>query len=276
MNASLQPTQGREHQESVNTPDGSLCVTAIRERAAVHRAASYNGRDLGAHSRVAAMDSELAAIDSALADFRRDRNSLILAAACPPEILSSIFLFLADLEPNYYSDPDEYLELVTRKPRPRQGWMKVIKVCHSWRAAAFADGRLWTTATTTMGLWWTREMVRLSKNFSLSLDLRCTASPGKEYYPFTLITKNAHRLSRLQVLCSARGGERLGSLCKEPAPMLEALYIFVRERKHQLPDDVFAKHMPRLRELYLHNAVLSWDLLPGLRLTHLTLTSNDC
>ncbi|KZV67912.1 hypothetical protein PENSPDRAFT_553948, partial [Peniophora sp. CONT] len=115
------------------------------------------------------LDSELYAIDKALADLRQRRNSFIRASACPPEVLSSIFRFLAHIEPNYYPDPDDYLAVVTHKCPPRLGWIKVIQVCHSWRVAACMDSALWATVTTSLGIEFATNMLRLSKNAPLSL-----------------------------------------------------------------------------------------------------------
>ncbi|KZV67911.1 hypothetical protein PENSPDRAFT_697908 [Peniophora sp. CONT] len=269
------PYSKSRQEQSADGPN--VIPTAIQTRIGYYEARSLNGRYIDARSNVELMDGELAASDRALADFRRHRNSLIGASTCPPEILSTIFGFLAYLNPNYYSDPEDYLSVLTHKRRPRLGWIKAAtQVCHSWRAAAFSDGRLWSTVTTGHGMPWAKQMIRLSKGTPLSLDLR-GSSPRKKYKQTQLfmVDTHIHRLRRLQILCNANKYQQLSSLCKEPALQLESLNIFVREYDYKLPNDIFAGQMPRLRELYLHNANLSLGLLPGLQLTHLTLTFNE-
>ncbi|KZV67909.1 hypothetical protein PENSPDRAFT_754529, partial [Peniophora sp. CONT] len=257
--------------------DGSKLVpTAIQTRIGFYEARSLNGHHVDARSNVVPMDEELSDIERTLAYFRRRRNCHIRASTCPPEVLSTIFLFLAAIDPNYHSDPEDYLDVVIRKRRSCLGWIKATHVCHSWRAAAYADGRLWSTVTTSFGMSRAEEMIRLSKGTPLSLDLRCFGLPGTHgQSQLPMIVTHLHRLARLQILCDANGSFRLSDLCKDPAPKLEALTIFARERGCALSADTFAGQMPLLRELYLHNVFLPWDVLPRFRLTKLTLTSDE-
>ncbi|KZV67908.1 hypothetical protein PENSPDRAFT_583224, partial [Peniophora sp. CONT] len=120
-------------------------------------------------TRLALLEKELEGINTTLTDLRRRRNFLIYASGSPPEVLSSIFHFLADIEPNYYPNFEDYPDVVTGKLPSRLGWLKVTQVCYSWRAAACGDARLWTSVTTSLGMQWATEMLRLSKSLPISL-----------------------------------------------------------------------------------------------------------
>ncbi|KZV59673.1 hypothetical protein PENSPDRAFT_546485, partial [Peniophora sp. CONT] len=110
------------------------------------------------------IDSELREIDTVLATFRRQRNALVPVARFPPEILSLVFHYLAEVEPHNIQKPSEYGDIVTGEVKMGIGWIKATQVCQAWREAALADSQLWTAATTLLGKDWLERMLQLGRS----------------------------------------------------------------------------------------------------------------
>ncbi|KZV67913.1 hypothetical protein PENSPDRAFT_687692 [Peniophora sp. CONT] len=254
-------------------------LDAIQARVGFFDALTRNKTHVDSRStRRALLDDELTSIKISLADLRRRRNLLSLASACPPEVLTSIFRFLSELELNYYADPKDFLGVVSGKLPPRMGWMKVIQVCYSWRRAAQSDGLLWTTATTGLGMHWTSEMLRLSRNFPIHLDVQVTESSGDDQdIHFSLLSEHVHRLAGLQIMSD---GTQLGerklyeNMCKASAPLLESLTFYLRGSQGAVPVNIFSGYAPELKRVYVHNVEPPWNML-GPRITDLTLILDD-
>ncbi|VDC01517.1 unnamed protein product [Peniophora sp. CBMAI 1063] len=264
----------RVSQSELPGADNAL-VAALQSRVNYYETLGLGERCLDPRPRVAEMDAELLSVDTVLADFRRRRNSLIPASACPPEVLSSIFRSLAHEEPNYHPDPEDYLAVVTRERGPRLGWLKATQVCHSWRAAACMDGALWTMITTTLGMEYATKMLQLSRSLPLSLDIVLDKRNLDPAAAMSMIEGHVGRLSRLQILCDGHNRQSLTKLCHQPAPQLRSLLIFTRGFESFPDPNLFAGQMPSLDKLYLRNAMMPLDTLRGLaRLTQLTLITD--
>lgn len=266
---------------SIESPADVLVTAAIQSRISFYEAMSSSERRFDPCLRAIAMDRELLTIDKVLSDFRRHRNSLISASACPPEVLSSIFRILAHMEPNYYPDPKDYLDVVTRKQGPRLGWIKVTQVCHSWRVAACTNSFLWATVTTSLGMDYAMQMLRLSKNSALSLDLPiirsnpCGNAEPDSQALLSIVDDHVERISRLQILTGGVDRRWLLDLCKKPAPQLQSLFVFARRGPCTLASDVFAGSTPSLKELHLHNVTFPLHTLHGSAITRLTITAES-
>ncbi|KZV64136.1 hypothetical protein PENSPDRAFT_548940, partial [Peniophora sp. CONT] len=101
------------------------------------------------------LDSELQAMDLSATLLRRRRNALSPVNCLHPEILTSIFAYLVDLEP-----PNKLRTL---------GWVRITHVCNLWRTVALDDPRLWSCITFTFGGSWVEESVRRSAACPLRL-----------------------------------------------------------------------------------------------------------
>ncbi|VDC01516.1 unnamed protein product [Peniophora sp. CBMAI 1063] len=270
MNVNSNPS-GNAMQATASYNGKTAILDAIHARVGVYDAVTHSAARLEPRSeRRAHLDDELVAVDTALAELRRRRNLLSPASACPPEVLSSIFRFLSELEPNHYPDPKDFVGVVKGELPPRMGWMKVVHVCCSWRRAAHADAGLWTTVTTSLGMRWADEMVRLSRGVPIHLDLRVAKNPQKNARLLCLLRKSAPRVSSLCILYDcARASWDAPQDSHPTVPRLESLRIYSR-RPHPSLSSIFDDLPPNLQKLYIHNAFPPWHLMTQ-RVTELTL-----
>ncbi|VDC01522.1 unnamed protein product [Peniophora sp. CBMAI 1063] len=270
--------------ESGDSENGKAAIlTAIQARAGAYDALMHSATHSGSEprsTRRAYLDVELSTIDAALAELRRRRNLLSPASGCPPEVLSNIFRHCMELEPNHYPDPKDYVGSITGELCPRLGWMKVVQVCSSWRRAAHADGRLWTTVTTSLGARWTAEMMRLSKGLPVYWDLHLpTTLSMDQISPLSLLRDSASRMYGLRILYDGsdptyRARQQQQSLHHLPTPALESLIIYLRDSPFLPFNGMFRDKAPKLQTLYVHNAELPRQLM-GRQLTELTLLMDD-
>lgn len=246
----------------------------LDKRVSYYRAIAHDKHFESAVERLSYMDAELRDIHTSLAILHRQRNFLVPALRPPPEILSRIFTYLVELEPHYYPDPADYDGFSSQALKPRLGWIKITQVCQGWRAIAFADSRLWSVATTSLGNEWLQEMLRLGKNVPKSLDVR-----AEEYGPIgesqlVLAARYLDKLETLQVM--GRECHHLRTLDKTPSPALRTFRVHSFEMGTYLVSSrLFNREHGNLRELYVHNFLVDWsDPFPH-NLTRITLTRSD-
>ncbi|TFY74949.1 hypothetical protein EWM64_g9064 [Hericium alpestre] len=254
---------------------------AVQPRIALLQTGFYHQDPESASALKEAIDSELAAIYTAIAAVKSLRNSQTAIRRLPPEVLTRIFLFCSLQELPYCHSGHSKEEASELWQRWNPGWMKVTYVCRFWRDAALQDPRLWgTNIACHLPVRWFKETLDRSKLAPASIRLasRWDSDPLQFNDEVnSLLSKHLHHIRHLAL----EGGDScdmspvIGALTLSRAPVLETLEFEKRVRKGLgiLPDEVFARYAPRLRRVQLVNYVLPAAFCPEAisRLEHLDL-----
>lgn len=206
------------------------------------------------------IDSEIQRLNRCICSLKSRKNSLCRISRLPPEVLSEVFLVLA-----------EQLQARDRFKVDFK-WITVAQVCRLWRDIALQHGRLWGKIDVTRPDR-TRALVDRSKGTPLAVRGSFTdspaelpvafADPSRRYRELHLRAKDGQLgLNVLQILNSPIH-----------APSLESLTLEVSDEhpEYTLPPTVFDYKAPALTRLQLQNVRLEWptSLFPSL--THLSI-----
>lgn len=174
-----------------------------------------------------------------------------------PEILAIIFSFHADANPTNFGR-DEVIPRGMTPAQFRLGWITVTHVCNLWRQVALDHRTLWTDHQFNLGLEWTTEMLRRAGDAPLNLtfsEATVPFPPSKECAA-EIISQLLPRVSSLTIEEGAYSRAVLESLTV-PAPLMSSLTI-TSGHLAVLPQSLFTDVAPKLRHLFLCNALPTW------------------
>ncbi|TFY79111.1 hypothetical protein EWM64_g4899 [Hericium alpestre] len=247
---------------------------AVRPRIAMLQTGFYHQGAEAANTLQEAVDAELTAMYAAITAMRSVRNTQAAIRRLPPEVLTRIFWFCSIQEsPSPYSSRIRYgaSELWQRW---EPGWMKVTYVCRYWRDAALQDPRLWgSNIACGLPFSWMEETLKRSKLAPISIDLQYRSSKSSDF--FRLLAKHLYHTRHLAV--SGDYGRDLSPVVEtlvERAPIVETLrFEQPTGARKSLPDEIFARYAPLLRQIVLVNWFLPSAVCPELvsRVEHLDL-----
>ncbi|VDC06103.1 unnamed protein product [Peniophora sp. CBMAI 1063] len=105
------------------------------------------------------------------------RSGMATVASLPPELTTSVFLFLAATHsPEFYTYVRKankhgipILVPIRREGAARNGWLNVTFVCRAWREIAINCSAMWTDLNGTLGPSWLKCFIERSKDASVSV-----------------------------------------------------------------------------------------------------------
>ncbi|KZV60325.1 hypothetical protein PENSPDRAFT_760069 [Peniophora sp. CONT] len=211
-------------------------------------------------ARRQALAAESSAMRSFLWRFETSLNNLQPIMRLPTEILTTIFMLVAESNPitGYPQNRRTYSYLGTRSINPYVDWLPLTRVCRRWRAEALACSPLWGRIPLSLGTKGIDEFVRRSRDASLVID--CAHHDRYQHLGEMLQPGFLARARELHVPTTALQGNNAATylpLLQNPAPRLEAFVIrggfagaILRRRAAiKLPDNLFENNAPLLRTL---------------------------
>jgi hypothetical protein len=206
------------------------------------------------------IDSEIQRLNNCICALKSRRNSLCPVSRLPPEVLSEVFLVLA-----------EQLQAQGRFEVDFK-WTTVAHVCRIWRNIALQHGRLWGKIDTTIP---DRTSVFVDRSKGAPLAVRQSFTGSLAELP-TSFTVPSFRYRELHLRAKeGQLGPNVLQVLNSPihAPVLESLVLEVSDNytEYTLPPTVFDYKAPALARLQLQNIRLEWptSLFPSL--THLSI-----
>lgn len=207
------------------------------------------------------IDEEIESYQEKIRALRTRRNTLVLIAQLPPELLLMIFQFLQALHSH-----ELYSSLNRRK------WITLSHVCTHWRRVSLESPNLWSHIdidSHTGSHNWVKLFLGRSRMTLLTLSAMITPiSHDLVRAPLT----NMGRMRQLLLYPESEVGESLLDILEtHQAPLLERFemnYTLMAD-SNRLPDRLFAGHHPSLRKLSLVHCNFSWNLPPLENLEHL-------
>lgn len=206
------------------------------------------------------IDSEVQRLNDLICSLKSRRNSLCPISRLPPEVLSEVFLDLAD----QLQAQDRF--------KVDFKWVSVAHVCRLWRNIALQHGRLWgkvDMANPGRAL----ECVDRSNGAPLAIRHSFVGSMADLPDPFT---DSSHRYRELHLRAKdGQLGPNVLQVLNSPihAPVLESLVLEVSDNypEYTLPPTLFDYKAPSLTRLQLENVRMEWpsSLFPSL--THLSI-----
>ncbi|KAF9652349.1 hypothetical protein BDM02DRAFT_3266414 [Thelephora ganbajun] len=206
------------------------------------------------------IDNEIQRLNSSVCSLKSRRNSLCSVSRLPPEVLSDVFLVLA-----------EQLQAQDRF-RVDFKWISVTHVCHLWRHVALQHGRLWGKID-MISQDRTRAFVDRSKGAPLAVRQSFIGSLAE--LP-TTFTDPSYRYRELHLRAKeGQLGPNVLQVLNSPihAPVLESLVLEVSDNypEYTLPPTVFDYKAPVLTRLQLQNVRMEWPTSVFPSLTHLSI-----
>lgn len=193
------------------------------------------------------IDSEIQRLNDLICSLKSRRNSLCSVSRLPPEVLSEVFLDLA-----------EQLQAQDRFKIDFK-WITLAHVCRLWRHIALQHGRLWGKIDVTESDR-TRVFVDRSKGAPLAIRQSFTTSLAELPSAFT---DSSYRYRELHLRAKdGQLGPNVLQVLNSPAhaPVLESLVLEVSDNypEYTLPATVFDYKAPALTRLQLQNVRMEW------------------
>lgn len=206
------------------------------------------------------IDEEIQRLNNFICSLKSRRNSLCPVSRLPPEVLSEVFLELA-----------EQLQAQDRFKVDFK-WISVAHVCHLWRHIALQHGRLWGKIDMTKPDR-TREFVDRSKGAPLAIRQSFIGSLAELPNAFV---DPSYRYRELHMRAKdGQLGPNVLQVLSSPihAPVLESLVLEVSDSapEYTLPPALFDYKAPALTRLQLQNVRLEWSTSLFPSLTHLSI-----
>ncbi|KAI0040226.1 hypothetical protein FA95DRAFT_1566578 [Auriscalpium vulgare] len=174
-------------------------------------------------------------IDAALLVLRQQHNSRVPAASIPPELLASIFLFLAEV------DAPQRLRTESYESCSSFGWLAVTYTCRRWRQVALEHQSLWVNISLPFGQDWAATFVKRARNSILSFEFDARPEP---FWQTALVNEN---IWRTQSLCIGIHRNTLAAL-HAPITLLNEIFLSFWSSSNT-PDSCMGGCSPTLRHL---------------------------
>lgn len=206
------------------------------------------------------IDSEIRRLNDWICALKSRRNSLCPVSRLPPEVLSEIFLVLA-----------EQLQAQDRFKVDLK-WIPIAHVCHIWRHIALQHGRLWGRIDMTKP---DRTGVFVDRSKGAPLAVRQSFIGSLAELP-TAFTDPSYRYRELHLRAKeGQLGPNVLRVLNSPihAPVLESLVLEVSDTlaEDTLSPVIFDDKAPALTRLQLQNVRLEWSTSLFPSLTHLSI-----
>ena len=206
------------------------------------------------------IDSDIQRLNDCICSLKSRRNSLCRISRLPPEVLSEVFLVLA-----------EQLQAQDRFKADFK-WITVTHVCRLWRDIALQHGRLWGKIDAARP---DRTMVFVDRSKGAPLAVRESFTSSLVELPVAF-TDPSCRYRELHIRAKdGQLGASLLQILNSPvhAPVLESLALEVSDSspEYTLPPTVFDNKAPALTRLQLQNVRLEWPTSFFPSLTHLSI-----
>ena len=206
------------------------------------------------------IDSEIQRLNDLICSLKSRRNSLCSVSRLPPEVLSEVFLDLAE----QLQAQDRFKVDFT--------WVTLAHVCRLWRHVALQHGRLWGKVDITKS---DRTRVFVDRSNGAPLAIRQSFTTSLAELP-PAFTDSSYRYRELHLRAKeGQLGPNVLQVLNSPAhaPVLESLVLEVSDNypEYTLPPTVFDYKAPALTRLQLQNVRMEWptSLFPSL--THLSI-----
>ncbi|KAA1475339.1 hypothetical protein DENSPDRAFT_805606, partial [Dentipellis sp. KUC8613] len=217
----------------------------------------------------AKLDDELVGASLATTLLKARRNALSPTERLLPELLARIFTFLAhDDIPAFY---DPQTNAARRRPCDILGWIKVTHVCRRWRSVALAHPALWGIDICSLP---PLTPARVQRSKDAGIDVRIDgyfSSTALDVLmaPMLAILAELRRIHTLALRALVLWPDPVYQQVVPPllaeAPLLESFscdgtrgYLYGAVVPMALPDNLFARRAPRLRQLSLRNVFIPW------------------
>ena len=206
------------------------------------------------------IDSEIQRLNDFICSLKSRRNSLCSVSRLPPEVLSEVFLDLAE----QLQAPDRF--------KVDFKWITIAHVCRLWRHTALQHGRLWGKIDMTKPDR-TGAFIDLSNGAPLAIRQSFIGSFAE--LPDALANPSCrYRELHLRAKDGQLGPDVLQVL-NSPihAPVLESLVLEVSDNypEYTLPPTLFGSKAPALTRLQLENVRMEWPTSFFPSLTHLSI-----
>ncbi|CDO73331.1 hypothetical protein BN946_scf185008.g94 [Trametes cinnabarina] len=208
-----------------------------------------------------ALEDDIAVHEKAIIELKGRLNTMTDIARLPPELLSEIFLHLAELS---YND-------IGLSFRPSYvcarfyAWVSVTHVCRSWRTIALNTPRLWGHIVLTRSSI-VNDVLTRSKKAPLRVTGYISSPHDERAKLLKNIMQESSRLKELHVAGPASMFRDLFPTSMEPANILET--VVLSDYSHTSPfynasdinQPIFRQEqLPRMRELEIRRLVFRWD-----------------
>ncbi|KAF9465968.1 hypothetical protein BDZ94DRAFT_280124 [Collybia nuda] len=211
-------------------------------------------REFGANVEAARIvDEELESLEAQIRDIKVHRNTLVLIARLPPEILSTVFLILRDVPPSLLPQGTG------------MEWMAVSCVCTHWRQVALNCPDLWSHIDIRRNSAFVEAFLERSKQVPLIFSAKITHSSQKDV---GISLTNMCRMRRLFLFSQTHllNASLLNTLETHPAPLLEQFSLGWPTKETSTPaktlTSLFGGIHPVLRKLRLIRCNISWNFPP--------------
>ncbi|KAF8880880.1 hypothetical protein BD779DRAFT_1788433 [Infundibulicybe gibba] len=180
-----------------------------------------------------------------IATIQRHRNLLVPVMGLPPEILSRIFVFHAQMEPSW-------LDAALTSTHVCKRWWEIGRACPElWSHIDYRDCH--STA-------WMAQMIKRSCGIPLSLTICDRTETGTP--KMALVVNNMHRFKSLDLDVLASGARGLFKAFSQPAPLLQRLTLSSYAYSvFAFPPEFLGGSAPNLRHMKLTttNSYIPWD-----------------
>ncbi|KAF8880853.1 hypothetical protein BD779DRAFT_1038462 [Infundibulicybe gibba] len=188
------------------------------------------------------LESEEYDISRSIATIHRHRNLLVPVMRLPPEILSRIFVFHAQME---------------------RGWLDAAltstHVCKRWWQIGRACPELWShiRSRECRSAAWMARMIKRSRMFPLSLTISSQADTEK----MALVVNHMHRFKSLNLDVPPGDGSAIFEVFSQPVPLLQHLTILsFGYSSFAFPPEFLGGSAPNLRHMKLNTRRrIPWD-----------------
>ncbi|KAI0047725.1 hypothetical protein FA95DRAFT_1199524 [Auriscalpium vulgare] len=195
----------------------------------------------------AAYTARIEVAEAALLAHRQQHNALVPVSRVPPEILSTVFTFLLDI------DPPQALHASNYKLSSTFGWLAVTYVCRHWRQVALQQSSLWSHVTLTFGSQWAATFLSRARNLPISIQVhkRTTdrsAVPDAKFWQLEFLAEN---MQRTECLHTVDLHDLLALTA--PAPLLHTLHLQIDDEEPF--SGLFGGCTPALLHLHLSSPI---------------------
>ncbi|KAJ2965273.1 hypothetical protein NUW54_g14174 [Trametes sanguinea] len=167
-----------------------------------------------------ALEDDIAVHEQAIIDLKGRLNNMTTVARLPPELLSEIFLHLAETS---YSEVGSSYRPAYAHAR-FYAWISVTHVCRTWRTVALSTPRLWGYIVLTRSSI-VEDVLARSKKAPLRITGHLMSSHDEKAKMLKNIMQESSRIQELRLSAPASSFRDLFPKMVEPANILETVVL---------------------------------------------------